>query len=132
MSSLRNRALSKISDKLLAQRLRNRVIEVLSIYSEDEDWELLGPDEVINQWEDFVDERRLPLYVEPVFSKQEREALLTFHQLWLQYCESTPRFMPAFEELRKTSEWQHLKHQASILQKVFEQRGKLDEETEIT
>lgn len=124
--------MSKISEKLLAQRLRNRVIEVLSTYSEDEGWELLGPDEVINQWEDFVDEYRLPLYVEPVFSKQEREALLTFHQLWLQYCDLTPKFMPAFEEVSKTPEWQNLKHQASILLKIFEQRGKLDEEIEIT
>lgn len=107
-------------------------MEVLSTYSEDEDWEHLGPDEVINQWEDFVDENLLPLYVEPVFSKQEREALLTFHQLWLQYCDSTPKSMPTFEAVRKTPEWQHLKLQASNLLKVFEQRGKLDEEIEIT
>lgn len=107
-------------------------MEVLSTYSRDEGWELLGPDEVINQWEDFVDEYRLPLYVEPVFSKQEREAILGFHQLWLQYCDSTPKFMPAFEEVSKTPGWQNLKHQASNLLKIFEQRGKLDEEIEIT
>lgn len=107
-------------------------MEVLSTYSRDDGWELLGPDEVINQWEDFVDQYRLALYVEPVFSKQEREALLTFHQLWRQYCDSTPKFMPAFEEVRKTPEWKNLKHQASNLLKIFEQRGKLDEEIEIT
>jgi hypothetical protein len=107
-------------------------MEVLSTYSEDDDWELLGPDEVINQWEDFVDENRLSLYVEPVFSNQEREALLAFHQLWLHYCDSTPKFMPAFKEVRKSPEWQQLKHQASNLLKIFEQRGKFDEEIEIT
>ena len=123
--------LSKISEKLLTQRLRNRIMEVLSIYSTDEDWELLGPDEVINQWADFVDESRIPLYIEPVFSKKEREELLKFHELWLQYCDATPNAMPRFNEIRTTPEWQRLKNEANKLLAIFEVRGRFDEEVEI-
>lgn len=124
--------MTKISEKLLAQRLRNRIMEVLSIYSADEDWEYLGADEVINQWEDFVDEVKIPIYVAPVFSEQERKKLLAFHALWLQYCESTPKTMPPFSKIKTTSEWLSLKNKAVELLAVFNVRGRLSEEIEIT
>lgn len=65
----------RISDQLLAQRLRNRIMEVLSIYCCDEDWASLGPDEVINQWEDFVDRQRFAIFIEPVFTTEEQTQL---------------------------------------------------------
>jgi hypothetical protein len=123
---------SKLSERLLAQRLRNRIMEVLSIYSTDEDWRLLGPDEVINQWADNVDESRMPIYVEPVFSAKEGAELLKFHELWLQYCDATPKFMPPFEQIRKTDEWKTLQNSAIDLLALFNLRGRLDEEIEIS
>jgi len=126
------RTLAEISEKLLAQRLRNRIMEVLSIYSTDEDWEYLGPDEVMNQWEDLVDEIRMPIYIEPVFTKQEQENLRAFHNLWTEYCNSTPKNMPPFKEIKATSEWQSLKTEALKLLEIFELRGSLSEEVEIT
>jgi len=107
-------------------------MEVLSIYSCNEDWELLGPDEVINQWEDFVDEERISIYIEPVFTKQEQECLRAFHQLWLSYCDSTPKVMPPLKEVMVTPEWQYLQREAKKLLLAFELRGKLSEEIEIT
>lgn len=127
-----NQALSEISEKLLAQRLRNRIMEVLSGYACNEDWELLGPDEMINLWEDFVDEGRITIYIEPVFTKQEQSNLIMFHKLWLQYCESTPKNMPPFREIKATPEWQKLQNEAIKLLELFQLRGKLDEEVEIT
>jgi hypothetical protein len=124
--------LTEISERLLAQRLRNRIMEVLSIYSTDEDWEYLGPDEVINQWEDFVDEGRMSIYIEPVFTKKEQENLRAFHKLWTEYCNSTPKNMPPFKEIKATSEWQFLKAEAVKLLEIFELRGSLNEEIEIT
>lgn len=107
-------------------------MEVLSIYAIDEDWTYLGPDEVINQWEDFVDEVRIPIYVAPVFSEQECEKLLAFHALWLQYCESTPKSMPTFNKIKTTPEWLNLKNRAIELLAIFNVRGRFDEEVEIT
>lgn len=107
-------------------------MEVLSIYSTDEDWEYLGPDEVMNQWEDFVDEGRMSIYIEPVFTKQEQDNLRTFHKLWTEYCNSTPKNMPPFKEIKATSEWQFLKAEAVKLLEIFELRGSLNEEIEIT
>lgn len=124
--------MAEISERLLAQRLRNRIMEVLSIYSTDEDWEYLGPDEVMNQWEDFVDEIRMPLYIEPVFTKQEQDNLRAFHNFWTEYCNSTPKNMPPFKEIKATSEWQSLKTEAQKLLEIFELRGSLNEEVEIT
>lgn len=124
--------MSEISEKLLAQRLRNRIMEVLSGYACNEDWEQLGPDEMINLWADFVDEGIITIYIEPVFTKQEQFNLIAFHKLWLQYCESTPKNMPPFREIKATPEWQKLQNEAMKLLELFELRGKLDEEIEIT
>ena len=44
--------MKEISDKLLKQRLRNRIIEVLEITSSPEEQRRLGPDEVICLWDD--------------------------------------------------------------------------------
>jgi hypothetical protein len=107
-------------------------MEVLSGYALNEDWELFGPDEMINLWDDFVDEGRIAIYIEPAFTKQEQSNLLAFHRLWLQYCELTPKNMPPFKEIKVTLEWQRLKTEAIRLLELFELRGKLDEEIEIT
>ncbi|WP_339509898.1 hypothetical protein [Pseudomonas sp. RL_15y_Pfl2_60] len=107
-------------------------MEVLGIYSCNEDWELLGPDEVINQWEDVVDEGTMSIYLEPVFTKQEQENLQRFHQLWLQYCDSTPKNMPSFKRIKVTPEWQNLQAEAIQLLEIFELRERLSEEIEIT
>lgn len=95
----------EISEKLLAQMLRNRIMEVLSCYACNEEWELLGSDEMINLWADFVDEGRVTIYIEPVFTKQEQSNLIAFHKLWLQYCDATPKNMPPFREIKATREW---------------------------
>lgn len=121
----------KVSGKLLTQRLRNRIMEVLSIYADDECWTHLGTDEVINQWGDFVDDVRIPLYVEPVFSTNERENLLAFHNLWVEFCDNTPQILPPLETLKKTIEWKQLQTEAIDLLAVFNLRGKFDEDVEI-
>ncbi|HID03063.1 MAG TPA: hypothetical protein EYP18_07650, partial [Desulfobacterales bacterium] len=58
-----------ISDNLLNQRIRNRIIEVLEITSSQSDLEKFGANEAVNMWEDWVDDERIKDYVEPVFTK---------------------------------------------------------------
>lgn len=107
-------------------------MELLSGYACNEDWELLGPDEMINLWEDVVDEGRITIYIEPVFTRQEQHNLLAFHKLWLKYCELTPKMMPPLKEMKITPEWQFLQAEAMKLLEVFDLRGRLSEEVEIT
>jgi hypothetical protein len=126
------RVLPALSELKKGNRALSEISEVLSGYACNEDWELLGPDEMINLWEDFVDEVRIPIYIEPVFTKQEQCNLLAFHKLWLQYCEYTPKNMPPFKEIKATLEWKNLRNEAIKLLELFELRGKLDEEIEIT
>lgn len=130
-NAIREIELSKISEKLLNQRMRNRIIDVLSVYSSDEGWELLGPGEVINQWEDIVTEETIKNYLEPVFTVEEQEGLIKFHEKWLQYCQETPKFMPSFKKIKEIYEWQSLQHAARELYALFMIRGTLDEEAEI-
>jgi len=113
---------------LLNQRLRNRIMDILRIYADAEEWSRLGPDEVINQWGDIVDDQRISTYVEPVFSKSEQEALRKFHQLWKEYCRSTPRFMPSMNVLKESSKWKALQKEASEAYVLFSERGWFREE----
>lgn len=65
----------QISKKLLYQRVRNRIIEVLEVTADPAQHEKFGGDEIICMWEDWVDGQRIPEYVEPVFSLEEQAAI---------------------------------------------------------
>ncbi len=74
--------MEEISELLLNQRIRNRIIEVLEVYASVDDQKFFGTGEVVNMWEDWVDDKRLPGYREPIFSKQEQLAISAFHSAW--------------------------------------------------
>jgi len=124
--------MEEISDLLLNQRIRNRIIEVLEITTSYEEQEKHGGDEVINMWEDWVDDERIGDYVEPVFTKKEQERLAEFHKAWNYVSNHTPQFLPDISELKKNNDWTNLMASASDALAVFRQRGKLSEESEIT
>lgn len=62
--------MAEISDKILLQRLRNRVMECLEMLSDGVSVDQIGTDEVINSWCDQVDEERLSFFREAVFTDQ--------------------------------------------------------------
>ena len=124
--------MEEISDLLLNQRIRNRIIEVLEITASYEEQEKHGGDEFINMWEDWVDDERIGDYVEPVFTKKEQERLAEFHKAWNYVANHTPQFLPDISELKKNNDWTNLMASASDALAVFRQRGKLSEESEIT
>ena len=117
---------------LLNQRIRNRIIETLEVYVSIEDQKLLGPDEVINMWEDFVDDERLPTYDEPAFNKQEQLAISVFHNNWKRVCDNTPQHMPPIEQLQNERYWLQLTNDAREALRILAVRGRLDEDQEIT
>jgi hypothetical protein len=124
------------SPRVLAQRIRNRLIEYLetaSSYEEQREYERNAPianvpNEMINQWEDWVDGTKIDLFEEPVFSPREREAIRTFHAVWDSVAKDTPETLPTLSEFIGTEPSERLRQAAETALGVFAVRGKLDEE----
>lgn len=118
------------SKRVVLQRVRNRIIEVLSDI--DGLTEMYGPFEVINLWEDWVREDTLPLFVDPVFSQEEREAIGSFHITWDEVAEALPDEQPDLAWLAKSADWERLKAAAVSCHKILIRGGKFSEEHEIS
>ncbi len=123
--------MSKISEILLNQRVRNRIIEVLEIYCSFENQEIFGPDEIINMWDDLVHDNYLNTLVEPVFSLEEQYVFSDFHNNWKEICDNTPQYMPPLSILKKDHKWISLMINAKKALNIFLIRGRFNEEVEI-
>lgn len=128
-----------ISQQLLQQRIRNRIIEYLEVAAsadEQRDYESRAPiahvpNEMINQWEDWVKGDDLDWYGPPVFSKDESIALRSFHGIWLAVADETPDPLPhSIDLLLGTPAWARLMDGARAALAIFEKRGRFDEEIE--
>jgi hypothetical protein len=124
--------MQEISDILLKQRIRNRIIEVIEIIASYEAWEEFGGDEVINMWDDWVDDNRIGHYIEPVFTKQEQECMAELQNRVNQVVDHAPQFLPSISELKGNAYWSSLVLSASKALAIFNQRGRMSEEIEIT
>lgn len=121
--------MKEVSQILLLQRIRNRIIETLTSYTHESTWDLFGADEMVNIWEDWVDEQRLESYIAPVFSQSEQAALHQFHQDWLDYCDNTPFQLP--KDFKENEQWQQLLNSAQKALNTFNAIGTFDEEREL-
>ena len=121
-----------ISEILLNQRIRNRIIEVLQIYASLDNQKIFGSSEVVNLWDDWVDVERLKNYTEPVFSSHEQRGISEFHKNWMQICDNTPDEMPNIDELMINQEWLQLVNSAKEALTILMIRGVLSEDKEIT
>jgi len=129
----------ELSQQLLHQRIRNRIIEYLELAAsadEQREYERRAPmahvpNEMINQWEDWVNGDDLDWYGPPIFSDDERHALRSFNSVWLAVADETPDPMPSsIELLLGTPVWARLMAEAQAALMVFEKRGRFDEEVE--
>jgi hypothetical protein len=128
-----------ISRQLLQQRVRNRIMDYLQLAAsadQQRDYERRVPiaqlpSEMINQWEDWVRDDDLNWYAAPVFSQDESEAILTFHDVWSAVADETPNPMPhTIDLLIGTPVWNRLMIAAQAALAVFEKRGRFDEQVE--
>ena len=121
-----------ISHKLLQQRIRNRIIENLESFAVTTFIEQLGTDEIINMWYDNMDdEETFTFFTEPVYSKNEQNAIKRFHYL----LESSYKKIPTTwqqEELQNNDHWAELEKTAKEELNIFMARGRFSEEQEIT
>lgn len=124
------------SRQVLLQRVRNRIIEYLEVASSFEEQkkyqdaapQINVPNEVINQWEDWVSETWEAELVEPVFSSEERNAVKEIYAIWKDVVQLTPNPLPTLDTLFQLPAWQALREGASRLSQTFGKRGKLSEE----
>ena len=123
--------MNEISDTLLNQRLRNRIIEVLEMFADEAFVEKFGTDEIIESWYDFVDEDRFEYINEPVFTKNEINSIKRFLNLLESSFESVPTTW-TISELDNNKPWNNLVSAAKEELEIFMERGRLDEEKEIT
>jgi len=131
-------AASEPSPQLVLQRVRNRIIEYLALASSfdaQSQYQAIAPvdvpQEVINQWRDWVQPGWAAAFTEPVFSQLERDALSAFDRAWAQVVTITPDPLPDLESLFQTPEWQRLRSAAADALAVFAVRGPLSEQQEI-
>ncbi len=123
--------MSEISNTLLKQRLRNRIIESLDAFADEETVGVVGTDEIIEIWYDYMDDDRLSFYDSPVFSSEEVNAIKRFHNL----LEGSYKKVPStwkLGELSNCNEWSVLVTAAREEHAIFMERGLFDEEREIT
>ncbi|WP_148713725.1 hypothetical protein [Chitinolyticbacter meiyuanensis] len=85
--------------------------------------------EVLELWADLVaDDADPSSFPEPVYTLQERAALLDVHQAWLQFCEATPTFITDDLAARALPEWGVLLACTRTARATLESRGRLPED----
>ena len=127
------------SPQLLRQRIRNNIIaylEVAASAQEQREYErnvpiAQVPNEMINQWTDSVEPDDFAWYSEPVFTREENQAMQDFHATWRAVTDATQNPMPySVELLIGTPLWDRFMSAASVALDVFMKRGRLDSEVE--
>jgi hypothetical protein len=120
------------SPQVVLQRVRNRIIEVLDVLASLEEQQrfISGPNELINQWEDWV-HGSLDAYSAPVFSREEQGALRAFHTIWNAVADSTPNPLPNWDQTQRLPGWEVLRVEAERTLAVFMKRGRLSEDVEL-
>jgi hypothetical protein len=128
----------EVSRIVIAQRIRNRIIEYLEVassFEEQLEYQAAAPiahvaAEMINQWEDWVHDPNDAFFAEPVFSPAEQDAIKAFNGVWDRVADDTPNPLPELSVLMGTEPWQRLQEAAASALEVFQRRGKFDEEKE--
>jgi hypothetical protein len=120
-----------MTDLVVINRIRNQIINYLALassFDEQAEYQLAVPhinvpNEIINQWEDWVQEDWRRYVTEPVFSKDEVVAVGKFYAAWDSVAAATPDPLPPLEALWASSEWQLLALSAKEALIVFQFRG---------
>lgn len=125
------------SPTLVLRRVRNRIIDYLALASSfdaqrayQQKAPVHVPNEVIEQWADWVTGPHDAALAEPTFSRAEQEAIAAFHHTWEQVVADTPARLPDLEALFTTAPWQRLRSAAGVALAVFAERGRFSEDPE--
>ena len=128
------------SERLIEQRVRNRIIEYLELASSFEDQRRYEHDvpiahvpyEVINQWGDQVWKHpsRNPHNLD-IYDAAEVEALVRYQEVLEAVTRAVPDDYPPLREVQTMPEWRLLRDTAEQTLGVLMRRGKFPEDREI-
>ncbi|MEP6017235.1 MAG: hypothetical protein ABJ251_01990 [Paracoccaceae bacterium] len=120
--------MSEISQQLLYQRIRNRVIELLDWYCSFDDLAKFGVSEAINMVDDWlpIDYDKAP----NVFNEQEKRVIAEFFQLFEAASNATDEDACDVNWLKSSDEWIRLSAVARNALPVLLERGRFSEEIE--
>jgi hypothetical protein len=128
------------SARLVAQRVRNRIIEYLELASSFEAQRHYRkrapiahvPNEVINQWEDWVPTPpKNAEWDDVVYSADELEAIEAFHSTWDRVATAMPNELRTLEQVQSLAGWTELRDAATAASAVFDRRKRFPEDREI-
>lgn len=122
-----------MTDDIVLGRIRNQIIECLELAASSMEQvayqaavpQVHVPNEVINQWEDWVRPDWREYMTPPMFSQDEIGAIADFYGAWDSVVSSTPDPLPSLEVLMGTDEWLQLAQAAASALAVFQIRGLL-------
>jgi hypothetical protein len=128
-----------VSQRVVEQRIRNRVMEVLEkassfreqmLYQQAVQWVHI-PYEIVNQWEDWVHvDPRIDPNPLPIYTADEVDALGEFHGSWEAAVEALPADYPTIVQVQQIPEWGAMRDAAIVCLEVFARRGRMSEEEE--
>lgn len=128
------------SERLIEQRVRNRIIEYLELAASFEDQQQYErevpiayvPYEVINQWGDQVwkHPRENP-HNGDIYDEAEVEALCRYQEVLEATSRAVPDDYPALSKVQAMPDWSSLRENAEQALGVLMRRGKFSEDREI-
>lgn len=128
------------SQRVVEQRVRNRLIEYLELAASFEDQTTYQagapmvhvPSEIINQWADWSPPELEPWQTAPsgIYTAAEWDALHAFHVVWDWVARNTPDPLPELAALQRTPEWERLRAAADAALQPFHARGRSPEDRE--
>lgn len=128
------------SERVIEQRVRNRIIEHLELASSFEVQQAYQaevpfvnvPYEVINGWEDWVRPGSWPLSgPSGALTDDEVDAVRTFTNVWDAVADEIPDDYPRLAEVQAMEAWNRLRDAAVVALAVFASRGPLSEDEEV-
>lgn len=131
--------MSKISNIVILQRLRNNIISYLDKCTEEKQLEYQKnvpiadvPSELMEQWSDEfdIDGYIQGWYTRPTYTDEELQSALVFEAIICFACENMPDEKGDINEVFKILWWPVLKEQAKTTLDVFMKRGRLSDDLE--
>jgi hypothetical protein len=122
--------------RVLLQRVRNRLIEYLEVAAsfeaqlafQEQSPDLNVPNEIIQQWSDWVSPEWANELIAPVFSEDELMAICQFQTIWQAIVEDLVQPLPTLQILQHSPLWEKLRYTAQQTLSIFMTRGRLSEE----
>ncbi|MFZ6799223.1 hypothetical protein [Undibacterium sp. Di24W] len=122
--------------RVMLQRVRNRLIEYLEVAASfpaqqaflEQSPDLDVPNEIIQQWSDWVSPDWRKELLTPVFSEDELLAISQFQTIWQAISQDLVQPLPPLSILQHSPLWEKLRQSAHHTLLIFMSRGVLSED----